>query len=195
MESVCEKGPEETGKQGGWKHCLWLLKLILRLCFAGRVRTAVRGRRESGGSDAPARCGRNSPCVQQQGQRPHGVCGQSPKGACEQPSPAALKGALAHIHSVRPSVRTATWTPGHGNLQLQWGQANNRARCWRRNVGRVDIWTQSRGKGEEFLLKTCHTNSSTVKAKSHAMKKSCSFLTFVTVLAAIDPTKWIHIAH
>lgn len=102
MESACEKGTEETGKQGGCKHRLWLLKLILRLCFAGRVRSAVGGRRESRGSDAPARCGRDSPCVQQQGQRPNGVCGESPKGPGEQPSPAALKGALARISSVRP---------------------------------------------------------------------------------------------
>lgn len=117
MKSVCEKEPGETGKQGGWKRHLWLLKLILRLCFSGRVRTAVRGRRESGRSDTPARCGRDSPCVQQQGQRPHGVRGQSPQSPCGQPSPAALKGALAHATSVRPSV----WARGHGNLQLQLG--------------------------------------------------------------------------
>lgn len=89
MKSVCKKGPEQTGKQGGLKHRRRLSALILRLCFAGRVRAALCGRRESGGSDAPARCGRDPPCVQQQGQRPHGVCGQGP---CEQPSPAALKG-------------------------------------------------------------------------------------------------------
>lgn len=93
------------GKQAGWKHHLWLLSLTLRLCFAGGVWTAVRGRRESRGSDAPARRGRDSPCIQQQGQRPHGFCGQGPEGPCKQPSLAAPR--LADVSSARPTARTA----------------------------------------------------------------------------------------
>lgn len=103
MESVYEKGPEESREAGntifdcGTSSCV--------LCFAGGVRTAVRGRRESGGSDAPARRGRDSPRVQQQGQRPHGFRGQGPEGPRQQPSLAAPR--LADVSSAKPAVQTA----------------------------------------------------------------------------------------
>lgn len=55
--------------------------------FSGRIWAVVCGRWESAGSDASPCGGRDSPCVQQQGQGPDGFCGEGPHGLCHSQQP------------------------------------------------------------------------------------------------------------
>lgn len=55
--------------------------------FSGRIWAVVCGWRESAGSDASTCGGRDSPCVQQQGQGPDGFRGEGPHGLCSSQQP------------------------------------------------------------------------------------------------------------